>query len=162
MIDTGWVTSHTISSQYTHMSHEQWRTLIVWWKQGILLPNYIGMLIRHYKDLYETTRIQWKVRVGFSFFVAHGDQIFEAWNGAMTCCTRAEAWRTTLQMWLDVGKQKERDQQISHVMLRDETLHVYGYIWGIFPNIWWSLKGTDFGEDQMLMQIYGNFEGVVP
>ena len=30
-----------------------------------ILPSYIGILINHYKDPYEPTRIQWKVGPGF-------------------------------------------------------------------------------------------------
>ena len=35
---------------------------------GILPPSYVGIMINHYKDPYETTSISWKVR---RFFVAH-------------------------------------------------------------------------------------------
>ena len=37
--------------------------------RGLLLPNYMGILISQYKDPYKPTRIQWKV--GGFFCVAH-------------------------------------------------------------------------------------------
>ena len=40
-------------------------TLVGWVIKGIILPRYIGIIIHHYKDPYQPTRIQWKV---ISFF----------------------------------------------------------------------------------------------
>ena len=49
--------------QKPHLSHE--KNLFVEAIQGIILPNYIGIIINHYKDPYKPTRIQWKVVSGF-------------------------------------------------------------------------------------------------
>ena len=56
---------HVLEWNKIELSNE--RTLVGLKKKGIILPNYIRIIISHYKDPYKPTRIQWNI-IRFFFF----------------------------------------------------------------------------------------------
>ena len=57
----------TLVSVQTWSTLEQWKKpwLVMLYRGLRILPNYMGIIINHYKDPYQPTRIQWNVKAGF-------------------------------------------------------------------------------------------------